>query len=430
MQDPISERWPIPTLELRPALELALTLTRADMGVLMLHDETADALLPALGFGLSDEDREAIGSHKAGVGPFGLALSERRRVVIRNASSDPSALPTLAKRLGFKAIDVLPLFGDDQETIGALGLMFRQKRTAKPRQAHLVELTAALVVSALVQGRRRQAAESQRAAAEASGRARVQLIAHMSHELRTPLQSIAGYIELLRMASPEPLTSSQAFLLDRMLDGEQILVHVVDDLITYSRLETGHLSYELGAVSVREVLRVTEAIVAPLAHARGVRLRVDECAADLQVHGDDAKVKQVLVNLTTNAVKFTNRDGDVVLTCRVTPDDVFFNVSDTGAGIPPDQLDEIFEPYVQLDTQLLDSSGGSGLGLAISREFATAMHGDLKVSSTMGLGSTFTFRLRRPTPEVEDAAPVVVPTDGAVMPMMQMLEPSPQALEH
>ncbi|HKH94868.1 MAG TPA: GAF domain-containing sensor histidine kinase [Gemmatimonadaceae bacterium] len=430
MQDPISERWPIPTLELRPALELALTLTRADMGVLMLRDETADALLPALGFGLSDEECDAIGSHKAGIGPFGLALTERRRVVIRNASADPSALPALAKRLGFKAIEVLPLFGDDGQTIGALGLMFRQRRTAKPRQAHLVELTAALVVSALTQGRRRQAAESQRAAAEASGRAKVQLIAHMSHELRTPLQSIAGYIELLRMAAPEPLTSSQAYLLDRMLDGEQILVHVVDDLITFSRLETGHLNYELGAVSVREALRVTEAIVAPLAHARGVRLKVDECAADLWVHGDDAKVKQVLVNLATNAVKFTNRDGDVFLACEVKHDDVLLHVSDTGAGIPSDQLSEIFEPYVQLDTPLLDSSGGSGLGLAISREFAAAMHGDLTVSSTVGLGSTFTFRLRRHTPEVDDAAAAVARAEGASMPMLRMMEPPSVALEH
>src|SRR5829696_2605250 len=444
MQDPLNDRWPIPTLELRPALELALTLTRADMGVLMLHDETLDALFPALGFGLSDEERDAIGPHKAGVGPFGLALSQRRRVVIRNASADPSTLPVLARRLGFKAIEVLPLVGDDEQPIGALGLMFRQRRTAKPKQAHLVELTAALVVSALVQGRRRQAAESERAAAEATSRARVQLIAHMSHELRTPLQSIAGYIELLRMAAPEPLTPSQAFLLDRMLDGEQVLVHVVDDLITFSRLETGHLNYELSAVSVREVLRVTEAIVAPLAHARGVRLTVSECATDLQVDGDDAKVKQVLVNLATNAVKFTDPDGDVVLTCEVTHDDVFFNVCDTGAGIPPDQLRAIFEPYVQLATPLLDSSGGSGLGLAISREFATAMHGDLTVSSTEGIGSTFTLRLRRHALEVDADAGAVAgamaaaavtaaaasPAEGAVMPMMRMPEQSPVALEH
>jgi signal transduction histidine kinase len=185
-----------------------------------------------------------------------------------------------------------------------------------------------------------------------------------------------------------------------MLDGEQILVHVVDDLITFSRLETGHLSYDLDAVSVHQALRVTEAIVAPLAHARGVALSVSDGTRDAQVFGDDAKIKQVLVNLATNAVKFTGQGGQVTLTCRAADDDVVFDISDTGAGIPADQLRAIFEPYVQLPTPLLDSHGGSGLGLAISREFATAMHGELTVASTLGRGSTFTLRLKRFSPEL------------------------------
>jgi signal transduction histidine kinase len=106
------------------------------------------------------------------------------------------------------------------------------------------------------------------------------------------------------------------------------------------------------------------------------------------------------VNLATNAVKFTGQGGQVTLTCHAAADDVVFDISDTGAGIPADQLRAIFEPYVQLPTPLLDSHGGSGLGLAISREFATAMHGELTVSSTLGRGSTFTLRLKRFSPEL------------------------------
>ena len=121
---------------------------------------------------------------------------------------------------------------------------------------------------------------------------------------------------------------------------------------------------------MNQALRVTEAIVAPLAHARGVALTVSDATRDAQVFGDDAKIKQVLVNLATNAVKFTGQGGQVTLTCRAANDDVVFDISDTGAGIPADQLRAIFEPYVQLPTPLLDSHGGSGLGLAISREFA------------------------------------------------------------
>ena len=422
MQVAVDDHWPIPTVELKPALELALTLTRADMGVLLLHDEDIDALVPALGFGLSDEERDSIGSHRVGVGPFGLALSEKRRVVIQDALTDPASLPELARRLGFRAIEILPLFGSTGQPIGALGVMFKQHRTAKRQRAHMVDLTAALVVSAVVQARLRRVAESQRAQAEENSRARVQLIARMSHELRTPLQSIAGYIELLRLGSPEPLSQAQLHLIDRMLDGEQILVHVVDDLITFSRLETGHLSYETTAVSVPEALRVTEAIVAPLAHARGVHLKVEPCEDDLQVDGDDAKIKQVLVNLATNAVKFTRRNGDVALTCHVKNDDVYFDVSDTGAGIPEDQLRAIFEPYVQLPTNLLDSSGGSGLGLAISREFANGMHGDLTVSSTEGRGSTFTLRLKRHADTTESASRLTFPTSRAPEQAQQPLE--------
>lgn len=386
------DSWPLPATELQPALELASTLTRADMGVLMLHDDRSDALRPTVGVGLSDEDREAIG--RSGIGPFGQAIAERRRVVIRDAMQE-GALSQLAERIGFRAMDIQPLIGANGELIGALGLMFRQIRTPKKQRTYLVDLTTSLLVSAVMQARARRAADRQRLEAEQHGRAKVQLMARLSHELRTPLQSIAGYIELLRLGAPEPLTPAQAYLLDRMLDGEQILVHVVDDLITFSRLETGHLSYDLAAVSASQALRVTEAIVAPLAHARGVALTVSDATRDAQVFGDDAKIKQVLVNLATNAVKFTGQGGQVTLTCRAANDDVVFDISDTGAGIPADQLRAIFEPYVQLPTPLLDSHGGSGLGLAISREFANAMHGELTVASTLGRGSTFTLRLKR-----------------------------------
>jgi signal transduction histidine kinase len=129
----------------------------------------------------------------------------------------------------------------------------------------------------------------------------------------------------------------------------------------------------------------------------GVRLHVDPVPANVFVSGDADKLKQVLVNLTANAVKFTPRNGSVVLSCRVVEDAVFFDVTDTGPGIPPDKVEGIFEPYVQLGTTLLDRYGGSGLGLAISRDFAAGMHGRLSVNSVVGKGSVFTLRLQRTT---------------------------------
>jgi signal transduction histidine kinase len=240
-------------------------------------------------------------------------------------------------------------------------------------------------------------AERARESAEQVGRARIQFFARMSHELRTPLQSIAGYIDLLRVGSAEPLTPAQARLLGRVRDSEEILVHVIDDLITFSRLEAGHIVYHVGPVLAQEALRVTEAVVSPLASDRGVHLEIADCPAGIIVAADSDKLKQVLVNLAANAVKFTSRGGTVRLSCRSEPDGVSFDVADNGPGIDGDKLREIFEPYVQLGTPLLDRFGGSGLGLAISREFAAGMHGQLTVASTVGRGSVFTLRLPRAT---------------------------------
>ena len=142
-------------------------------------------------------------------------------------------------------------------------------------------------------------------------------------------------------------------------------------------------------------MRAAEAIVAPLAIDRGVKLEVTPCEPDLTVHADADKVKQVLVNLAANAVKFTSRDGTVRLSCRVESESVSFDVEDTGAGIPADRLGDIFEPYVQLGAPLHDRYGGTGLGLAISHEFATGMRGKLTVASTVGRGSVFTLQLPR-----------------------------------
>ncbi|MFL5607222.1 MAG: sensor histidine kinase, partial [Gemmatimonadaceae bacterium] len=217
----------------------------------------------------------------------------------------------------------------------------------------------------------------------------------MSHELRTPLQSIAGYLDLLRIDPADPLTPSQARHVERMCVSEQILFHVIDDLITFSQLESGHVTYHLVATRAGDALRVAEAVVAPLAIDRGVHLMVMPVSHGIVVSGDADKLQQVLVNLAANAVKFTQPGGTVTLACRVESGAVYFDVADTGPGIPAEKLDGIFNPYVRLGTTRLDHSGGFGLGLAISRDFALGMHGELTVSSVIDTGSVFTLRLPR-----------------------------------
>jgi signal transduction histidine kinase len=226
----------------------------------------------------------------------------------------------------------------------------------------------------------------------------------MSHELRTPLQSIAGYLDLLRIDPADPLTPSQARHVERMRVSEQILVQVIDELITFAQLEAGHVSYHLVATRAVEALRVAEAVVGSLALERGVRLEVLPVPKGVVVSADAEKLKQVLVNLTANAVKFTPPGGVVTLACRVESTTVYFDVIDTGPGIAADQLAGIFEPYVQVGAQSTTPLGGSGLGLAISRDFALGMQGELTVRSVLGTGSVFTLRLPRLTGDGATAA--------------------------
>jgi signal transduction histidine kinase len=304
----------------------------------------------------------------------------------------------LAQTLGFRSMDIIPLIGLEGQIVGEIAMMFRQSGGSSRRMIKLIEQCARLVVCAIQHARRRVEAERARDTAEQTGRAKIQFLARMSHELRTPLQSIAGYIDLLRVGAAEPLTAGQARLLARVHDSEEILVHVIDDLITFSRLEAGHLAYHIGPVPADEVLRITQSVIAPLASDHGVTLQVGACAG-IFVAADGDKLKQILVNLAANAVKFSERGGMVSLTCLPDGASVAFRVIDNGPGIEAGKLREIFEPYVQLETPLLDRYGGTGLGLAISREFASGMHGQLTVASTVGRGSEFTLRLPRATPE-------------------------------
>jgi signal transduction histidine kinase len=408
--------WPLPAAELRPALELALTLARADMTVLLLHDETAGALIPAAAFGIDDDQIALIGSHRSGADAFSAALLHHRRVAVRDALERNESFGPLASALGFRGIELVPLFAIDGQTIGELVMMFREARTTSKRMVKLVEQCARLVVVAVSQARGRADAERARERSEQAGRAKIQFFARMSHELRTPLQSIAGYIDLLRVGAADQPTPEQARLLARVHDSEEVLVHVIDDLITFSRLEAGHVSYQIAPVSAAEAIRIAHSVVAPLATSHNVSLETSTCSG-LFVSADGDKLKQILVNLAANAVKFCGKGGVVRISCQRDADSVCFDVSDNGPGIPGDRLGDIFEPYVQLATPAFEGFGGTGLGLAISREFATGMHGQLTVASNLGRGSVFTLRIPSAASLAVTAATTAASTRDSAAPL-------------
>jgi len=217
----------------------------------------------------------------------------------------------------------------------------------------------------------------------------------MSHELRTPLNAIGGYTELLTLGLGGPVTPEQLDYLERIRRSQQHLLGIISDLLNFSRVEGGHLSYDIQPLSLSQVIDGIVPLVEPQANAKEIALETAARGPDCLVLGDRAKVDQILVNLLSNAIKFTGSGGTVTVSCGESKDTALIEVADTGAGIPPEKQEAIFEPFVQLGRSLSSAHEGTGLGLAISRELARAMNGNLTVVSEQGSGSKFTLSLPR-----------------------------------
>jgi len=233
------------------------------------------------------------------------------------------------------------------------------------------------------------------AASEEANRTKSQFLAAMSHELRTPLNAIGGYTDLLTMGVRGSVTEQQLEDLQRIKRSQQHLLGIINDILNFSRIEAGQTTYEYSTVPLSDVIEAVGHMIEPQAAAKGLELEVQQCPPEIAVWADKAKVQQILVNLLSNAVKFTEQ-GKVTLECdwhdshRVT-----IAVTDTGVGIRADQLEKIFEPFVQVGRSLTQSQEGTGLGLAISRDLARGMGGDIVVTSEPRKGSRFALTLPR-----------------------------------
>ncbi|HYH78346.1 MAG TPA: PAS domain-containing protein [Longimicrobium sp.] len=243
--------------------------------------------------------------------------------------------------------------------------------------------------------RARADAEAARAEAEAANRAKSEFLAVMSHELRTPLNAIGGYAELVEMGIRGPVTAQQVEDLRRIQTSQRHLLGLINEVLNYAKLETGTVHYEVEDVPLRQAVAAAESLVAPQARAKGLTLAVVRCPRELVARADGEKLRQILANLLSNAVKFTDRGGRVEIACEVEGSRVRVAVTDTGIGIPADKLGAIFDPFVQVRSDLTRPHEGTGLGLAISRDLAQGMGGDLTADSTLGQGSVFTLTLPR-----------------------------------
>jgi signal transduction histidine kinase len=248
--------------------------------------------------------------------------------------------------------------------------------------------------------RARVAAEQAQTVAESANRAKADFLATMSHELRIPLNAIGGYVDLMELGIRGAVTPEQLDDLARIKKSGRHLLGLINDILNFAKLDAGKVDFHVADTSVLDLVGGVEALVAPQMHARGILVEYEQCAPDITAHADPEKVQQILLNLLTNAHKFTPSGGRIGIACVAAGNTVNIVVSDTGRGIPADKLESIFEPFVQVDRHLASdtvphSQRGIGLGLAISRELARAMAGDISVRSDVGLGSVFTLTLPR-----------------------------------
>jgi PAS domain S-box-containing protein len=248
-----------------------------------------------------------------------------------------------------------------------------------------------------IEHHRRTEAELERLTREAmeASRAKSDFLTAMSHELRTPLNAIGGYAQLIELGVRGPITEEQRVDLSRIQRSKDYLNGLIGDVLDFAKAGAGRMEYHKECILLNRTLDSVREMIAPQLAEKKLRFESTDIPVDFCAIADEDRTRQILLNLFSNALKFTASGGTISLAVSRTETYVVIAVADTGTGIPPEQIESIFEPFVQAGRSLRPSDQGVGLGLAISRKFARAMGGDLVVESEVGRGSTFTLSLPR-----------------------------------
>ena len=335
--------------------------------------------------------------------PINAVLESGNQLVFGSRAERDAAFPAIKEVLApFQATVVIPL-GSRGRLVGALAMHWRAGGAPSGDMLAFMQSFAQQCGQALERAQlyeaelaARRDAEEARARADEANRAKSEFLAAMSHELRTPLNAIGGYAELIDLGVRGPVTPEQHEDLSRIRRSQQHLLGIINDLLNFSRIDAGRIDYDYADVELDEIFEAVTQMIVPQAATRGIAFESRPCGPGVCIRVDRLKAEQILINLLSNAVKFTEAGGRVTLQCgRIAERAVAVEVTDSGTGIASDQLDRIFEPFVQVGRSLTSTREGAGLGLAISRELARAMGGEISVVSTLGEGSTFVLELPR-----------------------------------
>ncbi|HET7458755.1 MAG TPA: ATP-binding protein [Gemmatimonadaceae bacterium] len=297
---------------------------------------------------------------------------------------------------GARAAAIVPVWANG-ELRGVLGLSWAAPRIFDEDERAFVLTLGVMCAQAIMRAHLREAERSAREQAERANRSKSHFVATISHELRTPMNAVIGYTELLADEIFGPVTAIQKDHLGRVRASGRHLMELIEELLGYARIEAGAEVVRVESVLLADVVEQSLVLVRPLATKKGLRVRVEGPSEPIEIISDARKLRQVLVNLLANAVKFTD-EGDVVLVLRVEGVDadvrVVFEVTDSGRGIAVADQEHVFDPFWQADPTATHGIGSSGLGLSVARQLARLLGGDVTLArSAPGKGSTFVVTL-------------------------------------
>lgn len=249
------------------------------------------------------------------------------------------------------------------------------------------------------QERRLEREKAARKEAEAADRAKNDLLALISHELRSPLAAMLSYTELLLAGIPQPVPEASKRQVERIRAAADHLRQLIEQILTFARVQLGQEEVRPETVDLSALIREMADLVEPLAQGKELDFPIEAPTDPTEVHTDPTKLRQILWNLLSNALNYTNQ-GEVGLTANATGEEIILEVRDTGGGIPAEEMERVFEPFRRADRNA-KQRGGTGLGLHVAKHLSELMGGSIRLQSTVGQGTTFTVRLPR---SIEHAA--------------------------
>jgi signal transduction histidine kinase len=340
---------------------------------------------------------------RLGEGAIGSAGVRRAAVQIPDIDQEAGyPLYDIIRKPGYQALLAVPLLREDS-LVGGLVLCRKTPGAFAPDIVELVQTLANQSVLAIENAELFDQIEQKSRELEAASRHKSEFLANMSHELRTPLNAVLGYAELIQDGIYGEVPQKMADVLERIQQNGRHLLGLINDVLDLSKIEAGQLTLSPVDYSMRELMLDVVSATEALAAEKRLALEVDTPPDLPRGRGDERRLTQVLLNLVSNAIKFTD-SGAVSIRAQIEDGSFVVAVSDTGVGIAPEHRERIFEEFQQVDTSSTRRKGGTGLGLAIARRIVELHGGRIWVESTPGQGSTFTFTLPLRVGEREKAA--------------------------